>query len=66
MNARQKAAFIKTVYGHYEKSGRHDLPWRITSDPYKIAVSEVMLQQTQAGRVAEKYQEFLKAFPTVR
>lgn len=66
MNARQKAAFIKTVYSYYYEFGRHDLPWRLTSDPYKIAVSEVMLQQTQAGRVVGKYQEFLKVFPTVR
>ncbi len=66
MNVRQKAAFIKIVYGYYEKSGRHDLPWRKTTDPYKIAVSEVMLQQTQVGRVIEKYREFLKAFPTAK
>jgi len=66
MNGRQKSAFIKIVYGYYEKHGRHDLPWRRTKDPYKIAVSEVMLQQTQAGRVVEKYKEFLKAFPTVQ
>lgn len=65
MNAGQKTAFIKTVYDYYNKSGRHDLPWRNTTDPYKIAVSEVMLQQTQAGRVVGKYQEFLKVFPTV-
>lgn len=66
MNAGQKTAFIKTVYSYYEKSGRHDLLWRLTKDPYKIAVSEVMLQQTQVGRVKEKYKQFLKAFPTVR
>lgn len=41
-----------------------DLPWRRTSDPYAILVSEVMLQQTQAERVVPKYQEFLQRFPT--
>ncbi len=66
MNASQKAAFIRTVRGYYRKSGRHDLPWRQTSDPYRIAVSEVMLQQTQVARVIGKYKEFLKAFPTAR
>ncbi len=65
MNARQKAVFIGAVYEYYEKSGRHDLPWRKTVDPYRIVVSEIMLQQTQVGRVLEKYREFLKAFPTV-
>lgn len=66
MSARQKAAFIRAVYEYYEKSGRHDLPWRKTADPYKITVSEIMLQQTQVNRVIEKYHEFLKAFPTAK
>jgi A/G-specific adenine glycosylase len=63
MNAK-KTSFIKTVQEYYAIYGRHDLPWRKTKDPYKIAVSEIMLQQTQVGRVIEKYKEFLKAFPT--
>ena len=50
---------------YWEKQGRHDLPWRKTKDPYKILVSEIMLQQTQVTRVREKYIEFLKAFPTI-
>ena len=61
---KEKTAFIKAVRDYYKKYGRHDLPWRKTSDPYKIAVSEVMLQQTQVNRVVEKYKAFLKAFPT--
>jgi A/G-specific adenine glycosylase len=64
MNARQKTAFVQKVKTYYTEHGRHDLPWRKTTDPYKIAVSEVMLQQTQVARVIEKYKEFLKAFPT--
>lgn len=66
MKTSEKTAFVKTVYGYYKKQGRHDLPWRTTTDPYKIIVSEVMLQQTQVGRVMEKYTLFLKTFPTVR
>lgn len=58
-------AFKKQARGFYQKEGRHDLPWRKTKDPYKILVSEVMLQQTQVARVWEKYSEFLKKFPTV-
>lgn len=45
---------------------KRDLPWRKTTDPYKILVSEVMLQQTQVDRVIPKYEAFLKAFPTVQ
>lgn len=45
---------------------RRDLPWRHTRDPYRIMVSEVMLQQTQVLRVIDKYNEFIEAFPTVK
>lgn len=41
-----------------------DLPWRRTRDPWRILVSEVMLQQTQAGRVVQPYQAFVDRFPT--
>ncbi|GHO73076.1 (Fe-S)-cluster assembly protein [Ktedonobacter sp. SOSP1-85] len=44
---------------------QRDLPWRRTSDPYAILVSEIMLQQTQVDRVLPKYQQFLSAFPTL-
>ena len=58
--------FRYEVFEHYNKYGRYKLQWRKTRDPYKILVSEVMLQQTQVSRVEGKYREFLKAFPTVR
>ena len=48
----------------FHKTKKRDLPWRHTHDPYKILVSEVMLQQTQALRVIPKYETFLKKFPT--
>ena len=41
------------------------LPWRQTRDPYRILVSEVMLQQTQVDRVVPKYHEFLNRYPTI-
>ncbi len=63
MTEGEKGRFITTVNTYYVQNGRHDLPWRKTKDPYKIAVSEIMLQQTQVNRVVEKYKEFLKAFP---
>ncbi len=56
---------LRTVWRYYRQHGRHDLPWRQTRDPYKILVSEVMLQQTQVPRVVPKYREFLKLFPNV-
>lgn len=65
MNTSEKA-FVRAVYAYYKKEGRHDLAWRKTTDPYKIAVSEVMLQQTQVSRVKEKYKEFLRLFPTAK
>src|SRR3989338_4633699 len=58
--------FRREVWDYWKKSGRHHLAWRKTRDPYKILVSEVMLQQTQVPRVEGKYREFLKAFPNVR
>ncbi len=57
--------FRQVVRAHYVKQGR-SFPWRETTDPYHILVSEVMLQQTQVERVVPKYQAFLKQFPTVR
>ena len=61
---REINAFTRTVHAYYQKHAR-DLPWRHTTDPYKILVSEIMLQQTQVERVRIKYAEFLHAFPTV-
>lgn len=58
------ARFKKIVWDYYRKAGRHDLPWRKTRDPYRILVSEAMLQQTQVPRVLKKYEEFLGKFPT--
>ena len=62
--------FQMTVWDYYRAHGRHDLPWRQSEvdgsfNPYHILVSEIMLQQTQVGRVLPKYQEFLTRFPTV-
>lgn len=45
--------------------GRHDLPWQNTRDPYRVWLSEIMLQQTQVSAVIEYYQRFLEHFPDV-
>jgi len=52
------------LLGWYAAEHR-DFPWRRTRDPYAVLVSEVMLQQTQASRVAERFPRFLARFPTV-
>lgn len=58
--------FQSTIWSFYGKQGRNELLWRKTKDPYKIWVSEVMLQQTQVSRVTEKYTSFLKKFSTMQ
>lgn len=57
--------FQKEVLSYYSTSGRYNLPWRKTKNPYRILVSEIMLQQTQVERVIPKYKAFIKTFPTV-
>jgi A/G-specific adenine glycosylase len=57
--------FRSTVYSFFDEHAR-DLPWRHTTDPYHILVSEIMLQQTQVDRTILKFKEFIKAFPTAR
>jgi A/G-specific adenine glycosylase len=61
--------FLDTLWRAYDAHGRHDLPWRQAADgqfdPYHILVSELMLQQTQVGRVIPKYLQFLQQFPSV-
>jgi A/G-specific adenine glycosylase len=54
--------FREVVWAYY-KGHKRVLPWRETNDPYKILVSEIMLQQTQVPRVLDKYREFVAAFP---
>lgn len=68
-NAEDAISFRAFLMRWYAANGRHKLPWRLpepdgTFDPYKIMVSELMLQQTQVKRVMPKYHEFLTKFPT--
>ncbi len=63
-------AFHRVLTDYYYEHGRHAMAWRHPEpdgsfDPYKILVSELMLQQTQVSRVEPKYAEFLERFPTV-
>ena len=58
----QRASFTRRLLAWWRRAAR-DLPWRHTRDPYRVLVSEVMLQQTQVSRVAEYYPRFLERFP---
>lgn len=53
------------LLGWYREHGRSYLPWRKTRDPYRVLVSEFMLQQTQVDRVVPKYEAFLERFPDI-
>ncbi len=56
--------FRSIVYGYFNSFGRV-LPWRDDPDPYRVVVSEIMLQQTQVDRVIAKYTEFIDRFPSI-
>ena len=56
--------FQKKVFSFYKKNKR-DLPWRKTTDPYKILLSELMLQQTQVKRVVLYYEQWIATWPTL-
>ncbi len=60
----QRTRFRAVVWSYYRSAGR-TMPWRETRDPYRIMVSEFMLQQTQVSRVEPRYHDFLESFPTV-
>jgi A/G-specific adenine glycosylase len=59
------ADFSRRLRAWYRRNHR-DLPWRKTRDPYRVLVSELMLQQTQVSRVIDFYARFLKTFPTIQ
>ncbi|HEY2976455.1 MAG TPA: A/G-specific adenine glycosylase, partial [Burkholderiaceae bacterium] len=57
--------FAEKLIAWQRRHGRNDLPWQGTTDPYRIWLSEVMLQQTQVAAVIPYYERFLRRFPTV-
>jgi A/G-specific adenine glycosylase len=60
----RRRAFGRRLRTWFRANGR-DLPWRRTRDPYRILVSELMLQQTQVSRVIDYYGRFVRRFPTL-
>ncbi|MTH48147.1 A/G-specific adenine glycosylase [Intestinirhabdus alba] len=61
----QAAQFSAQVLGWYDKYGRKTLPWQVEKTPYKVWLSEVMLQQTQVATVIPYFERFMARFPTV-
>ena len=58
-------SFAQKLIRWQRAHGRHDLPWQGTRDPYRIWLSEVMLQQTQVAAVVPYYERFLQRYPSV-
>jgi A/G-specific adenine glycosylase len=60
------STFAGRLIAWQKHAGRHDLPWQKTRDPYRIWLSEIMLQQTQVATVIPYFERFLARFPTLR
>ncbi len=65
VSANNLASLRRALLGWYDQHCR-DLPWRETRDPYRIWLSEIMLQQTRVRAVVDHYRIFLKRFPNVQ
>ncbi len=59
-------SFSDALLAWFDVHGRHDLPWQVADDPYKVWVSEIMLQQTQVKTVLQYFERFINRFPTVK
>lgn len=64
-SAASRATSFKLRLSAWYRTAARDLPWRRTRDPYRVLVSEFMLQQTQVSRVLAYYDRFLRRYPTV-
>ncbi len=60
------ADFATTLVAWHKKHGRHDLPWQKDRTPYRVWISEIMLQQTQVATVIPYFNTFMETFPTVK
>ncbi|HLD16133.1 MAG TPA: A/G-specific adenine glycosylase [Coxiellaceae bacterium] len=58
--------FGRRILAWYDQFGRHQLPWKQNPTPYRVWVSEIMLQQTQVATVIDYYAAFMKRFPTLK
>lgn len=65
-SAHYQQIFSQNLLKWFAQHGRHDLPWQVKDDPYKVWVSEIMLQQTQVKTVLRYFDRFMVRFPTVQ
>src|SRR6266576_3522065 len=65
ISAQAHSVFRSQLLDWYERS-RRELPWRENRDPYRVWLSEIMLQQTRVAAVVDYYGKFLLRFPTVK
>lgn len=63
---KRSASFAQRLLRWHTRHGRHDLPWQQPRSPYRVWLSEIMLQQTQVATVIPYYRRFLKRFPSLR
>ena len=61
-----RESFSKAVLNWYHQSGRKDLPWQLNRTPYRVWISEIMLQQTQVATVIPYFEKFMHRFPDVK
>ena len=66
MNNRHFQPFAEELLAWFDQYGRKDLPWQLDITPYRVWVSEIMLQQTQVSTVIPYFQQFMTRFPTVQ
>jgi A/G-specific adenine glycosylase len=62
-DAPRDTGFSDTLIEWQQRAGRHDLPWQVSRDPYRIWLSEIMLQQTRVGTVIPYFERFIARFP---
>ena len=65
LNNSEASWFSQQVVDWYELHGRKTLPWQLNKTPYKVWVSEVMLQQTQVVTVIPYFEKFMQSFPDI-
>ncbi|RTE87716.1 MULTISPECIES: A/G-specific adenine glycosylase [Gammaproteobacteria] len=58
--------FQQKVIAYQQQHGRHDLPWQVPASPYRVLVSEIMLQQTQVKTVIPYFNRWMESFPTIQ
>lgn len=64
MSKQQKDRLERELWSYYDAHGRDKLPWRTRPTPYRVVVSEIMLQQTQVARVEEYFRDWMKKYPS--